>query len=409
MKILLVQETDWLVRNPAQQHHLMDRLSVRGHEIRVIDYEILWPAKKDKTIISHRQVFEGIYKTLNNASVTVIRPGIIKLPLLVYPSLFFTHRAEIQKQTKEFAPDVFLGFSILNSYFAMQAARRRNGPFVYYWLDALDTIVPWEPLRPLAVALEKRTLRQADAVVVINDKLKELVLRMGAPTERTYVQKAGIDFAKFVPTIPGEEMRGRHGLKKEDIILFFMGWLYHFSGLKEVARQLAKLENHNIKFLIVGEGDAYEDLQRIREQCNLSDRLILAGKKPYSEIPSYIAAADICLLPAYPDEPIMQDIVPIKMYEYMAMRKPVIATKLPGVMKEFGQDSGVIYVDKPEDVIAKALEIAQSTNKVEELGQKARRFAEKRSWDAVTDEFENILKEAIRYKQIETKKKNHLS
>lgn len=38
--------------------------------------------------------------------------------------------------------------------------------------------------------------------------------------------------------------------------------------------------------------------------------------------------------------------MPIKMYEYMAAGKPVIAESLPGIMKEFGSDNGVIYVDK---------------------------------------------------------------
>ena len=42
MKILLVQESDWLKRNPHQQHHPMERLSLRGHEITVIDYNIDW-------------------------------------------------------------------------------------------------------------------------------------------------------------------------------------------------------------------------------------------------------------------------------------------------------------------------------------------------------------------------------
>jgi glycosyltransferase involved in cell wall biosynthesis len=90
----------------------------------------------------------------------------------------------------------------------------------------------------------------------------------------------------------------------------------------------------------------------------------------------------------------MQDIVPIKMYEYMAMKKPVIATRLPGVTKEFGEDNGVIYVDKPEDAVAKAMELIQSA-RIEELGQKARGFVEKYSWQSITDEFEKILKETV--------------
>lgn len=40
MKILVVQESNWLTRNPHQQHHLMERLAERGHSVRVIDYDI---------------------------------------------------------------------------------------------------------------------------------------------------------------------------------------------------------------------------------------------------------------------------------------------------------------------------------------------------------------------------------
>ena len=39
MKILVVQESDWIERGPHQNHHLMERLSIKGHEVRVIDYE----------------------------------------------------------------------------------------------------------------------------------------------------------------------------------------------------------------------------------------------------------------------------------------------------------------------------------------------------------------------------------
>jgi glycosyltransferase involved in cell wall biosynthesis len=82
------------------------------------------------------------------------------------------------------------------------------------------------------------------------------------------------------------------------------------------------------------------------------------------------------------------------MYEYMAMKKPVIATRLPGVMREFGEDNGVVYVDKPEDAITKATELIRS-GRIEELGQKARGFVERYRWENITDEFEKILKETV--------------
>ena len=86
----------------------------------------------------------------------------------------------------------------------------------------------------------------------------------------------------------------------------------------------------------------------------------------------------------------MQDIVPIKLYEYMAMGKPVITTRLPGVMTEFGDDNGVIYVDTPEEVLNKAI-VLVGTERAKEEGIKARRFVETYSWDSITDEFEVIF------------------
>lgn len=403
MKLLFVQETDWIKRNPAQQHHLAEMLSLRGHDIRVIDYELLWKTQGKRELYSKRQVFSGVSKIHDGARVTLIRPGIIKIPWLDYVSLIFSHREEIKRQMRQFKPDVIAGFGILNSYLASKVAKESSIPFVYYWIDVLHLLIPFKPFRLLAKLVETKTLKHADRVLVINDKLKDYVVGLGAFPQRTQVLRAGIDIGHFDPSANGNSLRTQYGIDEQDVVLLFMGWLYNFSGLKEVASQLAQIENHKLKLLIVGEGDAYNELQKIREKYNLQDRFILTGKKAYHEIPNFIAASDVCLLPAYPNEPIMQDIVPIKVYEYMAMKKPVIATKLPGVMKEFGEDNGVVYVDKPEDVVMKAIELIRNS-KLEEIGLKARDFVKKYSWDNITDEFEAILEELIKEKRNEAGK-----
>lgn len=78
------------------------------------------------------------------------------------------------------------------------------------------------------------------------------------------------------------------------------------------------------------------------------------------------------------------------MYEYMAMGKPVIVTKLPGVTKEFGNGNRVIYVDKSEDVLKKAIELIEKGT-LKEYGLKARGFVEKYNWDDIVADFECIL------------------
>ena len=393
MKILIVQDTDWLKRNPAQQHHLAEMLSLRGHEIRVIDFEILWITQSRTDLWSRREIFCNISKIHEGAKIRVVRPGIIKVPLLDYISVFLSQMKEIRHQIKEFTPDIIVGFGPI-SYLAGRAAKKHRLPFIFYWIDVSHRLITFKPFQLVAWVLERITLKLADRILTINDKLKEYVIRIGAPPERTQVLRAGIDFAQFDLSISGNMMRERYGLAKEDIVLFFMGWLYRFSGVKEVASQLAKSENPDFKFLIVGDGDLYHELRHFSKKYNLSSKVILTGKKPYSEIPALIAASDICLLPAYPDEKIMQDIVPIKMYEYMAMGKPVISSRLPGVVKEFGEGNGVVYAESPEDVVRKATKIVNS-NSLGQLGKKARSFAEKYSWNNIVSDFERALRKCL--------------
>jgi glycosyltransferase involved in cell wall biosynthesis len=397
MKLLILQETDWLKRYPGQQHHLAEMMSLRGHEVRVIDFEFSWREQNKKGFYSKRVNFGNVTKIHQDAKVTVIRPGFYKFPVIDFASILFSHKIEIDRQIKEFRPDAIIGFGVLSSFTGVRAAKANHIPFLYYWIDVLHLLIPNKYFRRIGKLVESLTLKRADRILTINDHLADLVVKMGAPRERTIVLRAGINLNQFDQNIDSIKLRDHLGITNQDVVLFFMGFLYHFAGLKEIATNLAKPENLSFKLLIVGEGDAYQELKKIREQFSLQQRIILTGKKSYQEIPEHIAAANICLLPAYVSEPIMQDIVPIKLYEYMAMGKPVISTSLPGVMREFGQGNGMVYVNKAEDVFEKVNELMLN-NSITELGAKARKFAERNSWDKITSDFENILQEMIKEK-----------
>ncbi|MCR6691289.1 MAG: glycosyltransferase [archaeon YNP-LCB-003-016] len=387
MRILVVQTTDWIRRNPAQQHHLMEILSLRGHKIRVIDFELLWKEKKGG-LFSRRRIFNNVRKIYKGASVTVIRPSFIRFPILDYLSILLNQFKEIMHQINDFSPDVIVSFGVV-ACIAGKVAKRKRIPFVYYWIDVTHRLIPFKLLQPIGWLMEREAIKLADKIFVINKKLMEYVIRNKASPSKVVVLGAGIDLRRFDPnTINSSIIRKRFELKNEDIVLLFMGWLYKFSGLKEVAMELTK--HKNVKLLVVGDGDLYKELQEIRDKYNIQDRLLLLGRRPYSEIPELIAASDICILPAYPNEPIMIDIVPIKIYEYMAMAKPVISTKLPGVMKEFGLNNGIVYVERPEDVVNEAIKLAIN-NDVKDLGRRARNFVEKYEWNNIANDFEKIL------------------
>ncbi len=392
MKILFLQDTDWIKRNPHQQVHLAERMVQKGHEVRVIDYEILWREEKNRKLLPKKRVY-SVSKVFPDIKITVIRPPILKVVILDYISMIFTYSREIKYQIKQFKPDVILSMDILITLLAYPFARRKGIPIVYYTIDIDYRLIPYRFLQFIGKRIERWNIRHADLVLSINEGLREYTIRMGADPSKTKVVRAGFDSQLFNANVKGDDIRKKYRIKKTDILLFFMGWLYHFSGLKEVANELLNINNEEIKLLIVGDGDAFKDLKKIQEDFHLENKMILTGRQPYVLIPEFLAAADICLLPAYNNE-IMRDIVPIKMYEYMAMEKPIITTRLPGVVKEFGNDNGVIYADGSSDVLNKTISLIRN-GKVSEEGRKAKNFIKNLDWNKITNEFEQVLTELI--------------
>jgi glycosyltransferase involved in cell wall biosynthesis len=394
MKVLAVIETDLIEKGPHQTHHLLERLSVKGHEIRIIDYEINWRRRKRKSLISENIVIKNFHKVIGMSKVILIRPRIMYVPLLDYASEIFYYGREIFGQVKLFKPDVIIGFSILNTYIAMKFAKRYGIPFVYYLLDAQHTQIPEKLLKPIGKFIESMIVQNADRILVINDELAKYAIRLGGSPEKIHVLRAGIDYSHFNPNVDGKKIRVKHGIQEDEVVLFFMGWLYAFSGLKEVANSLINYYGEpKIRLMVLGKGDLYDELVKIKSQ--LGNKLILIDWQTYYKVPEYIAAADICLLPAHNNE-VMRHIVPIKMYEYMACGKPVIATKLPGVMKEFGEGNGVIYVDKPEDIIDKVIELSNNLHALKSIGWQASEYVRNYGWENLTQNFEKILESLVK-------------
>ena len=396
MKILVVQESDWLERNPHQQHHLMERMALRGHEIRVIDYPIDWPKENTPGLVYKRQVYKDISKIKENANIDVVRPSFVKIKGLNYATLFFTHKREIERQIKEFDPDIILGLGILNTYNASKIAKKHDIPFVYYFIDVLHALIPEKIFQDMGKRFTQKTIENADLVITINQKLSEFAMDMGSKADSTILIDAGIDLASYNPDLDDSKIREEYGILKDDIVLFFMGWIYEFAGMKELARALGenKAKYPNYKILVVGDGDAYDEMCEIRDEYDMADQLILTGKQPFEKIPEFLASADFCLLPAHIDEPIMQDIVPIKIYEYLAMKKVVIATELPGISKEFGYGHGIEYIQEASEVLTTVEDIL-ANDKYDEIASTAREYVKSNDWEAITDKFEEAMKKLL--------------
>jgi glycosyltransferase involved in cell wall biosynthesis len=293
---------------------------------------------------------------------------------------------------KEYEPDVVVGLGILNASIAIRQAKKNGVPFVYYVIDELHRLVAQPMLRYLARFIEQSNMTKSDLVLSINEALRDYTLAMGAVEERTMIVGAGIDVQRFAVNRNRSAIRIHHGIEDGDTLLFFMGWLYDFSGLKELALELAENDPtyRRMKLLILGKGEALDEIREIQKHYGLGNRIVIVQWVPYEQVPDYLSASDICILPSLKHK-IMENIVPIKIYEYMAAGKPVIATKSLGLLKEFGKDNGILYVEEPGDVLKEALKMVENGNTCM-LGMKGKRYVESRDWEVVTQKFEEILR-----------------
>ena len=112
---------------------------------------------------------------------------------------------------------------------------------------------------------------------------------------------------------------------------------------------------------------------------------------PYRKLPEYVSLADICILPAYNNK-IMNEIVPIKLYEYLAMEKPVISTFLNGIFLEFKKGNGIVYIKSSKNTVDKAINMWKS-NIIAKLGRSGRKFVlENCNWENLLAQFISICK-----------------
>lgn len=385
MNVVVVQETDWLRRGPHQQHHLFERLSRRGHEVTVLDYPILRPHWPAEPFVAKRQEHANAARIYPDARIRLVTPGTLSPAPLARPTSVLSHHAELVRLFRSRPPDVVVSYALSTGLPALRLARRHAVPYVFHVIDALHAIVPSRALQPVARAVERRLFAAADEVIVINDHLRDYAVRMGADPAHARVLRTGVDLQRFDPAADGTPERAALGIAPDDTVLFFMGWLYDFSGLLAVADALRSAPP-GVRLLVAGDGDLYDTLCALRDST-LGERLIMAGRVPYERIPGLLAAADVPLLP-FERVPATEHIVPIKLYEYMAGGKPVVASPLPGVRRDIGEGNGVVYAPAAEQVQAALDALPHAA----ELGARARAFVEAHcDWETITDEFEAIL------------------
>ncbi len=245
----------------------------------------------------------------------------------------------------------------------------------------------------LKMAVERVSLRRADLVVAVSSVLKQQAIDFASISpERVLVQSNGVNLSRFSPGAGEPDRRRALGLEADDIAVGFLGSLNAYMGLDVLVEAMAELiqrgDATNIKAVIVGEGGERPKLEkRIAEIDGLEQRVLFTGAVDFNEAPATLACFDIAVSPHNP--PISDNEFywsPIKIFEYMAAGKPIVASDVGQIREILVQaHSGQLVSRGDVDALASAiLELAGDRDLRQRLGEKARETAERLySWEAV--------------------------
>jgi glycosyltransferase involved in cell wall biosynthesis len=194
----------------------------------------------------------------------------------------------------------------------------------------------------LALRIERACLRHADLVVVVSQPLVEQALALGAPRERVLFYPNGIDPGVFDPArftdVDRRRSREALGVPTDAAqLLTFVGTFGTWHGTDVLAAAIRRLvegerdwlEARKVHFLYVGDGALTPKVRALLGSDLGRPFVTLAGMRPQAETPATLAASDILLSPHVPNpdgSPFFGS--PTKLFEYMAMAKPIVASEL---------------------------------------------------------------------------------
>jgi glycosyltransferase involved in cell wall biosynthesis len=235
---------------------------------------------------------------------------------------------------------------------------------------------------------ERRVWRHASAIVTVTKALAaELEQRHGARPNVFVVP----DGARVDPP-PANPARGRSA------VAGYAGHLYPWKGVDVFIRALARVPE--IRGLIVGGHPQEADRQRVEElagQTGVSDRLTVTGLVPPGEVRRALQPATMLVLPNTASAISERYTSPLKLFEYLAAGRPIVASDLPA-FREILTDGETAVLVKPGDVeaLAGALQrLAADEALAARLGAAARALAPAYSWDARAARIEAALRAAI--------------
>ena len=337
---------------------LVSALRARGHEVRVVG----------PTSGEMKAGGRGQLERLSDALRAILPAAAFELLELAYNIPAYRR---LKREAQDFRPDILYERNNLYLLSGLWLKRSLGLPMI------LEINAPlFEErnrfgklkLKTLARRAERSLWSGADVALPVTQVLADMVARIRG-THDMHVIHNGADLDDVPP--PDSDRRARLGLE-DKVVLGFVGFVRPWHGLEWAIRALPRLGG-NVDLLVVGDGPAQESLEKEAEALGVKRRVHFVGRVPHQDIASYIQAFDIALQTkavAYAS--------PLKMFEYMALARAIIAPDQPNLREILKPDSDALLFDPADETsFFTALErLSRDAELRARLGAAARRSVE---------------------------------
>ncbi|HHV24874.1 MAG TPA: glycosyltransferase family 4 protein [Methanosarcina sp.] len=252
----------------------------------------------------------------------------------------------------------------------------------------------------LKLFILKKALEFSDRIIAVTPGIKtSLEKAYNIPGEKIVVVSNGANTSLFKP-LEQEACRKTLGLDLEFPYVCFVGNLAPWQGVEYLVQAAPSILSRfpECRFLIVGDGVMKYDLLELCLELGVEDRFIFTGVVAYDRVPLYINASDICTAPFIFARNSKIGLSPLKLYEYMACGKPVIASGISGVSNVLEASGGGIHVP-PENPAALAegiLKLLENPELRVKLGSKGLNYVtENYSWYSVAKKVNEVCKSGL--------------
>ncbi len=267
----------------------------------------------------------------------------------------------------------------------------------------LERKVVGNPLKGIHALVARKealfTYRLARRIICVSEPAKEhLVTIWGVNPDKIQVMPNGVDVELFGARHDARKARAALGLDREQIICF-VGSFQLWHGLDLLVESFSQVHRDfpDTLLLLVGDGPARSAVEKSAVNHGVSRAVKITGLIPQAQVPMILAAVDIAVLP-YPQLPGEIWFSPLKLYEYMAAGKAIVASR-SGQIAEVIQDGRTGLLVKPGDAGELARAICRLLIYPEErrtLGENARRQTfERHSWESYVRKLEEVYQSVL--------------